>query len=92
MNSTLWKIELSPKADKELLSLDKISRERIRKYLNELKIIHNPRLRGEPLTGNLSEFWKYRVGDYRLICKIQDDKLLVLVIKIGHRKEIYKRI
>ncbi len=40
--------------------------------------------------GNLSEFWKYRVGDYRLICRIQDEKLIVVVVKVGHRREVYK--
>ena len=47
---------------------------------------------GEPLTGNLSNFWKYRVGKYRLICRLQDDKLLVLVVKVGKRDKVYKRI
>ncbi|MGH9490687.1 MAG: type II toxin-antitoxin system RelE family toxin [Terriglobales bacterium] len=46
---------------------------------------------GEPLRGSrLGEFWKYRVGDHRLICKIEDDRLVVLVLRVGHRKEIYR--
>ena len=90
MNVTQWEIEFTEKADEELLSLDKPIRERIRKYVKDLSELPNPRLRGEALTGNLSDFWKYRVGDYRLICRIQDDKLLVLVVKIGHRREVYR--
>ena len=85
-----WNFEFSAKADKQLLALDKPIRERIRKFVKDLRELPNPRMRGEPLTGNLADFWKYRVGDYRLICRIQDDKLLVLVVKIGHRREIYK--
>lgn len=87
----LWRIDFSEKADKQLLSLDKPIRERIRKYVKDLAVLSNPRLRGEPLAGNLSDFWKYRIGDYRLICRINDEKMLVLVVKIGHRSEVYKR-
>ena len=54
--------------------------------------LDNPRQIGEALQGSkLGEFWKYRVGDYRIICKIEDDILRVLVVKIGHRREIYQR-
>ena len=91
MNSMLWRVDFSAKADKQLLSLDKPIRERIRKFVKDLAVLPNPRLRGEPLTGNLSDFWKYRIGDYRLICRIHDEELVVLVIKIGHRSEVYKR-
>lgn len=86
----LWKINFSEKADKQLLSLDKPIRERIRKFVKDLAKLPNPRFCGEPLTGNLSNFWKYRIGDYRLVCKIHDDELLVMVVKIGHRSNVYK--
>ncbi len=91
MNSMLCRVDFSAKADKQLLSLDKPVRERIRKFVKDLAVLPNPRLRGEPLTGNLSDFWKYRIGDYRLICRIHDENMLVLVVKIGHRSEVYKR-
>jgi mRNA interferase RelE/StbE len=53
--------------------------------------LDDPRSIGEALHGSrLGEFWKYRVGDYRLICKIEDNRLVVLVLRIGHRKEIYR--
>ena len=91
MKSMLWNVNFSEKADKQLLSLDKPVRERIRKYVKDLAKLSNPRLRGEPLAGNLSDFWKYRIGNYRLICRIHDEKMLVLVVKIGHRSEVYKR-
>ena len=91
MNSILWKVEFSDKADKQLLSLDKPVRERIRNFIKNLQELPNPRMRGEPLTGNLSDFWKYRIGDYRLICRIGDNEFVVLVVKIGHRSEVYKK-
>ena len=87
-----WKIEFTETADKQLQSLDKSDRERIKKYAYSLEALQNPRIRGEALTGNLSDFWKYRVGKYRLICRLQDDKLLVLVVKIGKRDKVYKHI
>ena len=85
-----WKVEFTAEADKQLLSLDKPDRERIRRYARDLEKLPNPRFRGEQLTGNLSEFWKYRIGKYRLICRLHDDKLLVLVVKIGKRDRVYK--
>lgn len=91
MNSMLWKVDFTEKADKQLLSLDKPERERIRKFAKDIEKLPNPRLRGESLTVNLSEFGKYKVGKYRLICRIQDNELLVLVVKIGHRKEVYRK-
>ena len=86
----LWKIDFTEEADKQLLSLDKTTRERIRAYVKDLGKLSNPRLRGEPLTGNLSAFWKYRVGKYRLICRVHDEELTVLVVKIGKRDKVYK--
>ena len=86
-----WKIEFSGDARYALKKLDKPIQERIRKYVKNLRELSNPRMRGEALTGNLSEFWKYKVGDYRLICRIQDDKLIVLVVSIGHRSKIYRQ-
>ncbi len=90
MNSILWSIDFTDKADKQLLSLDKKDRERIRAFIKDLAVLPNPRMRGESLTANLSQFWKYRIGKYRLICRIQDEKLLVLVVKIGKRDKVYK--
>ena len=88
----LWKVDFTSEADSQLLKLDKPDRERIHKYAEDLEKLPNPRLRGEPLTGNLSNFWKYRIGKHRLICRLQDDKLLVLVVKVGKRDKVYKRI
>jgi mRNA interferase RelE/StbE len=87
-----WKIELSATADRELDALDAQHRRRILKVLRErIALLDDPRSLGEALHGSrLGEFWKYRVGPYRLICKIEDDRLVVLVLRMGHRKEIYR--
>jgi mRNA interferase RelE/StbE len=87
-----WKIEISPVADRELSNLDTQHARRILKFLHErLANLDDPRSIGKALRGSrLGEFWKYRVGDYRLICKIEDDRVVVLVLRVGHRKEIYR--
>jgi mRNA interferase RelE/StbE len=87
-----WKVELSADVDRELAKLDPPQRNRILKFLNErVARLDNPRSIGQALHGSrLGEFWKYRVGDYRLICKIEDDRLIVLVLRVGHRREIYR--
>jgi mRNA interferase RelE/StbE len=85
-------IEFSAEADRELNKLDPQHARRILKFLRDrLAILENPRSLGKPLQGSrLGEFWRYRVGDHRLICKIEEERLLVLVLAIGHRREIYR--
>ncbi|MHB8412517.1 MAG: type II toxin-antitoxin system RelE family toxin [Candidatus Acidiferrales bacterium] len=87
-----WNVELSAEVDRELGKLDAQHRKRILKFLHgRVAKLDDPRSIGEALHGSrLGEFWKYRVGDYRLICKIEDDRLIVLVLRVGHRKEIYR--
>lgn len=87
-----WSVELAESADRELVKLDAQHRKRILKFLYErVAKLDDPRSLGEALHGSrLGEFWKYRVGDYRLICKIEDDRLVVLVLRVGHRKEVYR--
>jgi mRNA interferase RelE/StbE len=87
-----WKVDLSPTALKQLGKLDKSVSRRILNFLRErVEKLDDPRQIGQRLQGTLSEFWKYRVGDYRLICSLEDDRLVVLVLRIGHRREVYKR-
>lgn len=83
-------IEFSPLAEKQFLKLDKQIQRQIQKFVLQLKNLENPRSRGKALVGNLSHLWRYRVADYRLICDIQDEKILVTILRIGHKKEIYK--
>ncbi len=87
-----WIVELSETADRELGKLDTHHARRILKFLHQrVAKLDNPRSIGRALRGSrLGEFWKYRVGDYRLICRIEDDRLIVLVLRVGHRREIYR--
>jgi mRNA interferase RelE/StbE len=85
-----YTLEFTKKAWKQFVALDKYAREKLRDYLSErVDGSANPRAVGEPLSGNLSGYWRYRVGDYRVICEIRDDIFVVLAIKIGHRGKIY---
>ena len=87
-----WRIEFSPLAQKNLAQLDRQVTRRILKFLNE-RVLHleDPRAIGEPLKGStLGEFWKYRVGDYRIIADIDDDLARILVVRIGNRREVYR--
>ena len=87
-----WKIEFDPAALKELSKLDKPVEQRILKFLRErVARLDDPRQIGASLQGTLSGLWKYRVGDYRLICSVEADRFVVLVLRLGHRREIYNR-
>jgi mRNA interferase RelE/StbE len=87
-----WSIEFSPGAHKGLRNLDPTVTRRILKFLHErIAPLDDPRSIGEALKGSeLGEFWKYRVGDYRLICAIEDGRMLILVVRIGNRREVYR--
>jgi mRNA interferase RelE/StbE len=84
-----WTIEFDKKAAKEFKALDKPTKKQIDKFILKLAKSANPRALGEALKGNLKPFWRYRVGDYRLICSIEDEVLTVLVVRVKHRKEVY---
>jgi mRNA interferase RelE/StbE len=83
-----WVYKFDAQALKDLKKLDKPMQRRILSYLDE-RVTDDPRLFGKGLKANLSGLWRYRVGDYRIICQIQDGELTVLVIAVGHRKDIY---
>lgn len=87
-----WKIELSPAADRELDRLDRAIARRILKFLyGRVAKLENPRSLGHALQGSrLGDLWRYRVGDYRIICEIQDKRLVILVVSAGHRREVYR--
>ena len=87
----VWQIDFAPAADKNLEKLDRQAKKKITLYMRgQIAELENPRSRGEGMTGNMAGLWRYRVGDYRVICQIIDDRLVVLVVKIGHRREVYK--
>ena len=87
-----WRIEFEDAALKELAKLDKQVARRILAFLRErVAVLDDPRSVGEALKGSkLGEFWKYRVGDYRVIAHIEDGALRVLVLKVGNRRDVYQ--
>ena len=87
----VWLVRFADTADVQFAKLDKSIQKRIIKYLDErLTNCENPRLWGKQLTGSHGEKWRYRVGDYRILCVIKDSIVTIEVVSIGHRKEVYK--
>ena len=86
-----WNIEITRGAEKQIKKLDRNARAAILRFLRErLQSADNPRQWGKPLQGEKGGLWRYRAGDYRLICDIQDEKITVLVLRVGHRKDDYR--
>lgn len=86
-----WTIEYAESVQKPVSKLDPQTRKRIRSYLEEkIAKLDDVRSQGKALAGPLSGLWRYRVGDYRIICEIIDQRLVVLVVKIDHRSSIYR--
>jgi len=88
----MWSIEVLPEAARDLDKLDRQQANRILKFLHErVSKLDDPRAIGAALKGSkFGEYWKYRVGDYRIISRIEDDRLLILIVRIGHRREVYR--
>lgn len=82
-------VDYSDKALKQLKRLDKSVSGRIVDYMDEVAKLSNPRVRGKALVGNMLGVWRYRVGAYRVLCRIRDEQLIIVVVDIGHRREIY---
>lgn len=85
-----WTIEFKQTARKQFKLLDKTIQKQIEKYLLKLIASAHPRQHGQKLKPNLSHLWRYRVGDYRLLCEIQDNVLTVFVVEVVHRSKAYK--
>lgn len=86
----MYRVEYTPKAIKQLQKTDKHIRKLIYAWIDKnLQHCENPRQHGKGLAANRSGQWRYRIGDYRLIADIQDDKIVILILEIGHRKNIY---
>lgn len=87
-----WAVEFDPDAVKDLKKLDKQVQKRILEFLRlRLPAMDNPREMGEALAGStLGNYWKYRVGDWRIICDIQDKRIVVRVLRVGNRREVYR--
>ncbi|HBR6622813.1 TPA: type II toxin-antitoxin system RelE/ParE family toxin [Klebsiella pneumoniae] len=86
----VWTINYSDWALKSLRKMDKQNARRIVDFMDlRIAVAADPRQSGKPLKGELGEFWRYRVGDYRILCEIRDDELVILAATIGHRREVY---
>ena len=87
----IWKVEFDDRAAKELRKLDKGAQEQILAYLRErIGTADDPRRFGKSLSGNFAGLWRYRIQNYRLICVFEHDRLAVLVLRVGHRKNVYE--
>ena len=89
--SRTWRIEIGRTAEKQIQKLSPPAQESFVRFLRErVRPASDPRQFGKPLHGDKGGLWRYRVGDYRLICEIQDERITVLVIRVGHRKDVYR--
>jgi mRNA interferase RelE/StbE len=88
-----WSVEFDAAAAKELRKLDPPVARRIVVFLRQrVAVLEDPRSIGEALRGDeLGQFWKYRLGDYRIVARLVDARLVVIVVRIGHRREVYRR-
>ncbi len=88
-----YRVETTSRFDKEFKKLDKYTMMMIKSWINKnLVDCEDPRIHGKGLKSNRSGQWRYRIGDYRLICEINDDKLIILALSIGHRRDVYKEL
>jgi len=87
----IWKVEFDERARKELRNLERRAQANILSYLRDRIATHDdPRRFGDPLRKNMSGFWKYRIGHYRIICDIRENIITVRVLRVGHRQNVYE--
>lgn len=87
----VWSVEFTATAEKQLKKIDRKWQGIILDYLeDEIAGLNNPRSRGKGLAGDKKGIWRYRVGDYRILCQILDAELVILAVTIGHRKDVYE--
>ena len=87
----MWQIHFEEKAFKLLSKLDKSVQLQILKYLNRKEFLKSPKSFGKALLYEKKGNWRYRIGDYRVICRLEEKKLIILVFDLGHRRKIYKK-
>jgi mRNA interferase RelE/StbE len=91
MAAPVWRVEFDRAAARELRKLGVEAERRVLAYLRtRIAGSGDPRRLGQPLTGDRQGFWRYRVGDYRIVAAIEHDRLVVLVVTVGHRREVYR--
>ena len=84
-----WALETSPQFDRVVRKLDRQVTRRIKGYLDEVCELEDPRSRGKALAGDLAGYWRYRIGDYKVLVEIRDHELVIIAISLGHRSTIY---
>ena len=88
----IYRVEATARFNREFKKLDRYTQRMIKSWIvKNLEGCENPRQQGKGLTANRRGQWRYRIGDYRVICEIQDREVVVLVLEIGHRREIYNK-
>lgn len=87
----IYKLRYEEKAVRQIRKLDPATGKLIKSWIEKnLLNTDNPRQHGKGLTGNLSQYWRYRVGDYRILAEINDTEIVIIIVEVGHRKEIYR--
>ena len=86
-----WSLIFSKKADRQFSTLPKSTQKQILQYFEGVINTPNPRVKGSALKGNLRSYWRYRVGDYRVVCRFEDAVLTIIVVKVAHRREVYTK-
>lgn len=84
-----WTVRFDPVARKQLRKLGKVPAARVIAGLEQIAALDHPKQRGAAMVGNRTGYWRYRFGDYRAIARIEDQKVLILVVTVGHRREVY---
>ena len=88
----MYLVETTPRFDRDFKKLDRYTQKMLKGWIvKNLLGTENPRQHGKALVGNLAGAWRYRIGEYRLLCHIDDGELVILALTVGHRREIYKR-
>lgn len=86
-----WQIKYLASVQKTVRKLDPQTRQRLHNFLEKrIASLEDPRMMGKGLKGTEADLWRYRVGDYRIVCELRDQELIVLVVRLGHRREIYR--
>jgi mRNA interferase RelE/StbE len=86
----IWRVEFDRDAARDLRKLGAVAERAILRYLRQrIATAENPRRFGKPLTADLKGLWRYRVGNYRIVAAIEDDRFVVLIVTVGHRREVY---
>ena len=87
----IYELKYEARAVKQIKKLDSASRKLIKSWIEKnLLNTDNPRHHGKGLTGSLSQYWRYRVGDYRILAEINDAEIIIIIVEVGHRRDIYK--